>query len=189
MFQPASLRALARSVKRAPERTLHTLRRRRARRHVAALAPRSLLFLCHGNICRSPFAAGAARARLGETTFIAVDSAGLMGPDRASPPEAVQAARVRGVDLKGHRSKLFTAAMARCAGLVIVMDPAQVRAAREAGAPPGRILVLGDLDPLPIDSRTIPDPVEKPLDAFAACYERIDHCVTELAGLVAPGSR
>lgn len=66
-----------------------------------------LLFLCLGNICRSPFAERYARQRLRVHGIddLAVDSAGLGEVSgSASPPLAVEAARTYGVDLGPHAS-------------------------------------------------------------------------------------
>ena len=57
--------------------------------------------------------------------------------------------------------------------------------------PQARILVLGDLDPGPIQTRTIVDPYGGSQDVFAECYRRIDGCVTVLTGIIsqAAGNR
>jgi len=141
-----------------------------------------VLFVCQGNACRSPFAAAAARRLLPADTD--VDSAGFMVPRRRSPAEAVTAAAERGVDLAPHRSQLATAKQLRNAELVVVMDVEQRR--RVIGMQPGigpRVLVLGDLDPLPVTERTVPDPVNQPLEAFRDVYARIERCVAALVAL------
>lgn len=176
------LRTLARLVKRAPDRLLHAGRRRRARERLARAAVDRVLFVCHGNICRSPFAEHAARARLGDA--IHVSSAGFIGPGRPSPTEAITAARELGVDLTAHRSTLLTAAAARAANLVVVMTASQARAVRRLGVPAAQVLVLGDLDPRDVELRSIPDPIEQPLAVFQACFQRADRCVAELTALL-----
>ena len=180
-------RRMARRVGRIPQRLLHPLRRRAA----AALlrsgrAPGVVLVVCHGNICRSPYAAGALRRRLPAAfaAAVRVDSAGFVGPHRGAPPEAIQVAAGRGVDLSGHRSKLLTPQMVAGADLIVVMEARQAttiagfyrRARRD-------ILVLGDLDPWPIETRTIRDPFEQPAEVFEASYARIDRCLDELVRL------
>ena len=66
----------------APDRLLHPLRRRAARADLTRrVAPSSMLVICHGNICRSPFAAAVLRARLAGTG-VCVESAGFFGPGR-----------------------------------------------------------------------------------------------------------
>ena len=89
--------ALASRLREVPTRVLHGLRRRAA---LAALRRRprvtSLLVVCHGNLCRSPFAAALLRASLA-VRGVRVDSAGLSGTGRRSSPEAVVAAARFGI--------------------------------------------------------------------------------------------
>jgi protein-tyrosine phosphatase len=160
---------------------LHPLRRRRA---LEALRRRprlaSLLVVCHGNICRSPFAAALLRPSLSQDA-VRVDSAGFIGPDRPAPAEAVAAAARYRVDLSTHRSELLTADRARAADLIVVMDPAQRREICDRfGRTVRDVLVLGDLDPQAIDARTIRDPVNQPRAVFEEAYARIERCVREL---------
>jgi protein-tyrosine phosphatase len=142
--------------------------------------------LCHGNICRSPFAAGLLDRALAGT--VQVTSAGFVGPGRGSPPEALSVAAEYGVDLTGHRSQLITSEMLHAAGVAIVMNVRQ-RAALVSryGAGADRVLLLGDFDPEPIDTRTVPDPVDQPRAAFEASYARIARCVEAMARSVRPG--
>jgi len=46
-------------------------------------------------------------------------------------------------------------------------------------------LRLGDLDPEPIETRVIQDPVEQPKNVFERCYSRINRCVSQLVQAVA----
>ena len=52
-----------------------------------------------------------------------------------------------------------------------------------------RVLVLGDLDPLPVQRRTIPDPWGSSDAAFDASYDRIYRCVCELARIIGNSHR
>jgi protein-tyrosine phosphatase len=141
-----------------------------------------VLFVCHGNICRSPYAAGVARRLLPAT--VAVESAGFIAPNRPSPPEAVAVAAERGIDLAPHRSQLIAADHLRNSDVVVVMEEEQLRRLvsllRELAA---RVVLLGDLDPEPITQRTVLDPVEQPAEVFRSCYDRVDRCVGVLAAL------
>ena len=180
---PPDRLSLARSARNLRDRLLHPwLRRLIVRRLARRPRPATLLFVCHGNMCRSPYAAAVARRLLPAEVSIA--SSGFVGPDRPAPPEAVAAAAERHVDLSAHRSQLITLAHLRGAGLVVVMDEDQrhrVTDLRHALA--GRVVLLGDLDPEPVEERSVPDPLNQPIETFRATYDRIDRCVQALAAL------
>ncbi|HEV2672029.1 MAG TPA: hypothetical protein VGU74_13125 [Gemmatimonadales bacterium] len=177
-------------VRRTPDRLLHPLRRRKA---VTALRarprPTMLLVVCHGNICRSPLAAellSRAVAPLG----ITVRSAGLIGFNRPAPAEALAAAEGHRVSLSDHRSALITAQLARGADLIIVMDPTQRRYICERfGRRRADVVLLGDFDPAPVQTRTIRDPVDQRREVFDDVYARIARCVREFAATLATARR
>ena len=86
-----------------------------------------VLFVCTGNICRSPMAEAFARTAFGETRF-RFASAGLAAWDgHPASTEAVAAAKARGVDLRGHRARTLTSAMVEEAAWVVPMTAVQVR--------------------------------------------------------------
>lgn len=181
------VRALLRGPRDLPERLLHPLRRRRARHRLAAHPARSLLFVCLGNICRSPYAAAAFLRALpaSQRDGFRVRSAGFIGPDRPSPPQAIAAAARAGLDLSAHRSVLLTPESVRDADLVVVMSADQCAALRaRVGRVHPMLLVLGDLDPRPIARRTVHDPWGDTDDAFDASYARVERCTRELARIL-----
>ena len=167
----------------APERLFHPFRRRAA---IAALSdrepPRSFLVVCHGNICRSPYAAAALRRLVGGGRSPVIGSAGFIGPPgRLPPPDAIGSASERGIDLTQHRSRVMTPRDVRGADLVLVMDGEQQRAiCRSFGKDPRDVVALGDLDPLPVERRAIRDPLNQPRAVFDASYDRIDRCLRAL---------
>ena len=177
------LRSLARLARYLPDRVLHALRRRSPARRLRRLPPpESVLFICLGNICRSPYAAAVARRLV--PAGVRVESAGFIGPGRPSPVEAVTAAGERDIDLTPHRSQSVTPEILQSTDLVVVMDQAQRdRIASAWPALAGRTVLLGDFDPEPIARRAIPDPVEQPLEAVRACYARVERCTRALCGL------
>ena len=90
-------------------------------------ASRRVLFVCMGNICRSPTAEGVFRKLLAERApelDVDIDSAGTHGfHDGAAPdPRACRAAERRGVDLKGLRARRVTAQDFEEFDLVLAMD-------------------------------------------------------------------
>ena len=80
-----------------------------------------ILFVCLGNICRSPAAEGAFRTRAPHHD---TDSAGTSGWHIGDSPYGPmqQAAHARGIDLSGLRARQFTAADFDRFDLVIGMD-------------------------------------------------------------------
>lgn len=91
-------------------------------------APRSVLFVCSGNIMRSPLAAAVFRSTLRElgATGVVVDSSGLhTPPGRPADPRAIEAATQAGVSLDDHRSKPMSAELARDFEAIFVMDRVQ----------------------------------------------------------------
>ena len=176
-----------RDARHLPDSILHARRRRAAQLDLRNFRPRSILFVCHGNICRSPFAAGAfSRACPPEVSrSIRVASAGFVGLDRRPPSKALAASSRLGIDISDHRSTLITSSSLHGADLVVVMSADQARGIRaRLRSSSTRVLVLGDLDPSSITRRTISDPWAGSDSAFDASYDRIDRCVNELVRLI-----
>jgi protein-tyrosine phosphatase len=161
---------------------LHPLRRRVARQVLRGANPRSVLFVCAGNICRSPFAAALFANRIPPRLAGAVktSSAGFIGPGRPSPEQALATARGYQIDLADHRSAVLTNDVLDAADLIVVMSEDQRHGLSARVGKKPTIVVLGDLDPLPITRRTILDPWDGPPEAFAESYARIDRSVREL---------
>jgi protein-tyrosine-phosphatase/predicted ATP-grasp superfamily ATP-dependent carboligase len=109
--------------------------RRQLRRHRALLqrlavsgGPRKIVFLCYGNICRSPLAAALAGQRL---RGMDIESAGFHQQEGRSCPEKIQRiGNLFGVDLSGHRSRRVTHELLTNADLVIAMDKENLNCVR-----------------------------------------------------------
>jgi protein-tyrosine phosphatase len=74
-----------------------------------------LLFVCTGNICRSPMAEGVFRSmarQAGLESVFTIDSAGTYAGHAGEPPSrlAIKAAARRGYDISGLRARLVAAA-------------------------------------------------------------------------------
>lgn len=178
-------RRVAREARELPQRLLHSRRRRALGEHVRRLGPPSrVLFVCQGNIYRSPYAAMAFEAAVPAQLkgMVLVESGGFVGPNRPSPAAAIATAERRGVDLRAHRSSLLTPDRVRQADLIVVVDPAQKRAiTTRYPNVAARVVVLGDLDPEPIRTRAITDPWNQNETVLQQSYDRVERCVRELA--------
>lgn len=176
------LRTAARVARRLPERLLHPVRRWRARTALAgAPPPRSILVVCLGNICRSPFAQADLERRLGGAP-VSVRSVGFIRPGRPPPAEALAVAAERGFDLSEHRSRILDGERSPV-DLVVFMDPRHVPRAGAAGVQARRSICLGDLDPRPIATRAVADPFGAPLEQFRRSFDRIERCNAALVRL------
>jgi protein-tyrosine-phosphatase len=134
-----------------------------------AKATFTVLFVCAGNTCRSPFAEAILRraAEGSLRTAIQVFSAGISAA-AGSPvsPHAVLVAKEHGVDLAGRKSTPLTPELVEHADLILVMEPRHreqilsiVPSARE------RTHVVTDLAPR-AGLGEIPDPFGGPLEDY-----------------------
>ena len=100
---------------------------------------RSVLFICLGNICRSPTAEGVLRHMAHAAGLdLEVDSAGTGGWQVGDPPygPAIRAAAARGYDISSQRARQATPADFARFDLILAMDAANL-AAMEALRPAG----------------------------------------------------
>jgi protein-tyrosine phosphatase len=93
----------------------------------AVPAKKRVLFVCTGNICRSPTAEGIARhwtSKLGLDGVVEFDSAGTHSyhTGEAPDPRAQRAAAARGYDLSKLRARKLTTADFAAFDLVLAMD-------------------------------------------------------------------
>lgn len=142
-----------------------------------------VLFVCQGNINRSPFAEAALRARLAGTD-VEVGSFGMLPqPGRTSPDFAIKAADQRGLELRAHRSRHLASEAAEAATIIFVFDDINARAI-ENRYPALRtpVLLLSDFASRPLGS--IVDPVDGDPALYATVYDQILACVAPLAAVL-----
>jgi len=135
-----------------------------------------VLFVCMGNICRSPMAEGAFRAAVtaaGLDGHFSIDSAGTIGYHAGSPPDsrAQETAKKRGIDISGQRSRKVRDDDFTEFDYIVVMDRDNLedlkeRCPREHHE---RIsLFLTHAPDMPLDE--MPDPYYGHRDQFDSCY-------------------
>ncbi len=141
---------------------------------------RRVLFVCLGNICRSPAAEGVVRALAGDR--LRLDSAGTSDWHRGAPPYGpmIEAAASRGIDLRSLRARQFTRRDFLDFDLIVVMD-ADNRADVERLRPEGAETPVGLLTDYAPEAgmNHVPDPYYT--RDFEATLDLIELCA---AGLV-----
>jgi protein-tyrosine phosphatase len=127
-------------------------------------ASRRVLFVCMGNICRSPTAEGVFRKLLAERApdlDVEIDSAGTHGFHDGAPPDprACRAAERRGIDLKPLRARRVTERDFERFELVLAMDEQNLEFLLEVCPAEYRPRVRLLLEFAPhLERREVPDP-------------------------------
>jgi protein-tyrosine phosphatase len=145
-----------------------------------------VVFVCTGNTCRSPLAAAALIAELGpDAARVEVSSAGTAAAEGQPASEGtIEVAAREGIDLASHRSRRATAAMARAADFVFVMEPLHRVALEALGAPGERVHVLSEWPEPGEPGLPVSDPFGASREAYEECWRRIRHHVRRIAPAV-----
>jgi len=123
-----------------------------------------ILFVCHGNICRSPIAESVFRhlaRQRGVDHLFHIDSAGTSGYHAGDPPDSrsVATARGRGVTVEGRSRQVRSSDLERF-HYIIVMDGENLSGVREIEVTPGstpKVHRLREWDPV-WPGGDVPDP-------------------------------
>jgi RpiB/LacA/LacB family sugar-phosphate isomerase len=136
---------------------------------------KTVLFVCTGNICRSPMAEGLFRHATDPTQYRAI-SAGVAAMDGQRPSEySVQALREVGVDISHQRSSSLTPELVDQADLIFGMTHGHVEEIRSffPRAAEKTYLLRGLEAKLPAAERTISDPIGGSIDIYRECRDEI----------------
>lgn len=147
-----------------------------------------VLFVCLGNICRSPTAEYVARAEFGKFGLeLPVASRGLgdWHVGQGADPRTVAVARAAGFELAPHRARQFDDDDFHGFATVLAVDRATLaelrRRAPEDIPPPERFLVAAGLaDAVSGDAGDVPDPYTGSMDDFRAVLDLVRRGVAAL---------
>lgn len=146
-----------------------------------------VLFVCLGNICRSPAAEGVFRAMSGDAHDL--DSAGTSNWHVGEPPYGpmIAAAKTRGIDLSDLRARQVTAEDFTRFDLLIAMDSKNLRDL-DALRPAGNKTPLHLFTAFAANSATrdMPDPYYT--RDFDAALDLIESCATGLHTALSRGT-
>jgi protein-tyrosine-phosphatase len=146
-----------------------------------------ILFVCSGNICRSPMAAEYMRSRAARSglSHVVVDSAGTLGIDNAcASGEAIAVMRENGLDIADHLSRGLKKNDVRTSELVIVMGDRHLdivdRMNRGRGAEIYLIRAFEHGPEPEPGSPELDDPIGRDIEFYRKQYETIRACVDHL---------
>lgn len=137
------------------------------------------IFVCSGNICRSPMAERLFNAALKKRGLkgMAISMGTLGLQRRRAASNAVEALKEIDIPLEDHRSQGLSAGLLGHGTVVFVMERAHRDAVLRAAPGVGpRAMLLGQFDPDGGDAE-IEDPVGQDLDAFRTCRNRLERCI------------
>ena len=121
-----------------------------------------VLFICTGNVCRSPMAEGLSRLASGENREVTFSSAGIGAVlGQAPSPYAVEVMRDLGCDISRQRSQPTTAELVRKADYIFVMTYGHLDSMLLLyPAAADKIFLLREFQPgLSPDEREVDDPI------------------------------
>lgn len=149
-----------------------------------------VLFVCMGNICRSPMAEGVFRhlalaSGLSESprTGIVIDSAGTSGYHVGDPPDrrGQRVARGYGIDLSGLRSRRVESHDFEDFDMVLAMDEDNLALLRERCPPDHHDRIELFLDYAPdVPFSELPDPYYGDESDFERCYSLVEQAAKGL---------
>jgi len=140
-----------------------------------------ILFVCTGNICRSPMAAALMKRRLAERgrTDIEVVSAGTAAADGAPASEGAYLIGLeKGLDISDHAATFLTREVVERADLIFAMGTHHVGRAEALGGD-GRTFLLGEYAGRGFTEAEVEDPYGGSLDDYRHTYQQLDALLTD----------
>lgn len=137
--------------------------------------PIHLLYVCSGNICRSPMATGMTKsyARL-RNRQVEVRSAGTLQLfNQPASPHAVTVCKEIGVDISSHRSQGVTQELVSWADHILVMEFAHAHYIREHFEHLDKVILFGHMGGV----MEVPDPIGSWKSTYRKNRKLLQRCV------------
>ena len=144
---------------------------------------KTILFLCTGNVCRSPMAEGLFRHAVKGRGEFRIVSAGIGAIDGDLPTHhSVQAMREIGIDISGQRSHALTSELIRSADLILGMTHSHTdTVALLYPKAAEKTFLLREFDEtLEPYEKDISDPIGSPYHIYVECRDQIEQGIVTL---------
>ena len=144
---------------------------------------KTILFICTGNVCRSPMAEALFRHAVRGRGEFRVISAGIGAMDGQPPtPHSVRAMRELGVDISAQRSRMLTAELVRSADLILGMTHSHVDTVALLFPPAAeKTFLLREFDEtLEPYEKDISDPIGSSYQVYVDCRDQIEQGIASL---------
>ncbi|HOB33110.1 MAG TPA: ribose 5-phosphate isomerase B, partial [Verrucomicrobiota bacterium] len=151
---------------------------------------KTVLFVCTGNVCRSPMAEGIFRKAVQGRGEYRVLSAGLGAVDGQPPsPFAVQAAREIGVDISNQRSQMLKPELVQQADYIFGMTHSHVDTVTllYPQAAEKTFLLREFDDTLDTFEKDISDPIGGSYEVYLACRDQIEQGIASVLRFLEQG--
>jgi glycine hydroxymethyltransferase len=144
---------------------------------------KTILFICTGNICRSPMAEGLFRKAMAGRGEFRIFSAGLGAIDGQPPTShSVTAMKEIGIDISAQRSRALTTDLVRQADFIFGMTHGHVDTIALLYPPAAeKTFLLREFDEtLEPYEKDISDPIGSPYEIYAECRDQIEQGIASL---------
>ena len=142
-----------------------------------------VLFVCIGNICRSPIAEGLFRQALPEKAVFSAGLSAMVGDP--ADPLSIQLMLEHGIDIRGHRARNMEGWMISETDLIVTMDQDQKRFIEHRfPTARGKVMRIGEREKF-----DVPDPYRQGLSAFRHSYNLIAHGIDQVVERIALTSK
>src|SRR5271154_4521849 len=144
---------------------------------------KTILFICTGNVCRSPMAEGLFRKATGGRGEFRIFSAGLGAIDGQPPTQhSVTAMKEIGIDISAQRSRALTVDLVRQADFIFSMTHGHVDTIALLYPPAAeKTFLLREFDEtLEPYEKDISDPIGSPYDIYVHCRDQIEQGIATI---------